>query len=226
MRSDFLKDQRLFPARYARNCKIAAVSRYPNTNTLGDCRVPDSLDTLRAVVDAALTLHDSEIAMRELINGLRRQLRSRLGSEHDVEDLAQEACLKFFVEWQRRDDIRNPRAYLLQIARNLVYLHYRRESRAVLDTDVDIDALFVDEPGFEGLLNDAQRIDKIQSAWRELSPKCQQVLRLRWRDGLRVAEIAERMSLSTGMVKKYLARGLTHCRTRLSRHIEADRLAT
>ena len=225
MRSDFLKDQRLFPARYARDCKIAAANRYPNASTPGGCRVPDSLDTLRAVVDAALTLHDSEIAMRELINGLRRQLRSRLGSEHDAEDLAQEACLKFFVEWQRRDDIRNPRAYLLQIARNLLYLHYRRQSRSVLDTDVDIDALFVDEPGLEGLLNDAQRVDKIQTAWRELSPKCQQVLRLRWRDGLRVAEIAERMNLSKGMVKKYLARGLTHCRRRLRRHIEVEGLA-
>ncbi len=163
--------------------------------------------------------------MRELINGLRRQLRSRLGSEHDADDLAQEACLKFFVEWQRRDDIRNPHAYLLQIARNLLYHHYRRQSRTVLDTDVDIDAMVADEPGLEGLFDDAQRIDKIHTAWRELSPKCQQVLHLRWREGLRVSEIAEQMSLSNGMVKKYLARGLVHCRRRLRRHIEADGLA-
>ena len=41
-------------------------------------------------------------------------------SEHDAEDLTQEACLKFFIDWQRRDDIENPWAYLLQIVRNLL----------------------------------------------------------------------------------------------------------
>ena len=33
--------------------------------------------------------------------------------------------------------------------------------------------------------------------------------------GLRIAEIAERMQLSHGMVKKYLAQGLSHLRKRL-----------
>ena len=53
-------------------------------------------------------------------------------------------------------------------------------------------------------------------ALRELSPKCQRALLLRWREGLKVAEIAEIMQLSRGMVKKYLAQGLVHFRKRLA----------
>lgn len=40
-----------------------------------------------------------------------------------------------------------------------------------------------------------------------------------------MAEIAEEMELSVGMVKNYLAQGLAHCRKRLGRAIEAERIA-
>ena len=159
------------------------------------------------------------------IDGLRHHLRSKLASAHDAEDLAQEACLKFFVEWQRRDDIRNPQAYLQQIARNLLYVHYSRQSNQVTETGLELDELVDAEQEVEAWADDALRHERIDRAWRELSPKCQQVLRMRWREGLRVLEIAEAMNLSTAMVKKYLARGLAHCRKRLGRAIEAEQIA-
>lgn len=159
------------------------------------------------------------------IERLRRQLRRKLACEHDAEDLAQEACLRFFVEWQRRDDIRNPRAYLQQIARNLLYLHYTNRANRVTDTGIELDAMVAEVPDTVERINDALRVQTVNRACRELSPKCQQALRLRWREGLRVAEIAEQMNLSTGMVKKYLAQGLAHCRKRLGRIIEEDRVA-
>ena len=176
-------------------------------------------------MDVALTKTRSETVTRELVDGLRRRLRARLASEHDAEDLAQEAWLRFVVERQRRDDIRNPRAYLQQIARNLLHHHYRHQARSNLDSSIDIDTVVVDEPGFGSILDDVQRLEKIRATWCELSPKCQQVLQLRWSEGLRVAEIAEHMSLSTGMIKKYLAQGLAHCRKRLGRLIDEDREA-
>ena len=159
------------------------------------------------------------------LEGLRHHLRARLASEHDAEDLAQEACLKFFVEWQRRDDIRNPRAYLQQIAHNLLYVYYSRKSNQLTKTGVELDGLADEVEGLEDWAEDAMRIDRINSVWRELSPKCQQALRLRWREGLRVAEIAEQMSLSQGMVKKYLATGIGHFRKRLNRYVVADQAA-
>ena len=139
---------------------------------------------------------------------VRHSLAQKLACPEDAEDLAQEACLKFFVEWQRRDDIQNPRAYLQQIARNLLYGHYTSSANRLTDTGVELDELVNDVPGIEDWVNDTNRVEQIQCAWAELSPKCQQVLRLRWREGLRVKEIGAQMELSQGMVKKYLANGL------------------
>ena len=154
-----------------------------------------------------------------------RSLIRKLACPYDAEDLAQEACLKLFVEWQRRDDIKNPRAYLRQIARNLVYVHYSRKSTRMTDNNIDWETFVTDECSTEDRVNESLRLERVQRVWHELSPKCQQVLRLRWNEGLRVAEIAERMNLSTGMVKKYLARALALCRKRLGSAIEADRAA-
>lgn len=44
-------------------------------------------------------------------------------------------------------------------------------------------------------------------------------------EGLRVLETAEEMDLSVTMVKKYLTRGLAHCRKRLGRFAEIDRMS-
>lgn len=71
--------------------------------------------------------------------------RSRLASEHDAEDLAQEACLKFFIEWQRRDDIQNPRAYLLQIARNLLCVNYSRKLTQRTDNNENVNCVQLSE---------------------------------------------------------------------------------
>lgn len=161
----------------------------------------------------------------ECFETVRRSLKQKLACPHDAEDLAQEACLKLFIEWQRRDDIENPRAYLLQIARNLLYVHYSRKSTQLTDNGIDWDGLMADEPSLEDWANESLQLERIQRVWHELSPKCRQALRLRWKEGLKVAEIAEQMNLSTGMVKKYLARALALCRKRLSRAIEAERVA-
>lgn len=159
------------------------------------------------------------------IEPLLRHLRRRLASDHDAEDLAQQACLKFLVEWRQRDDIRNPRAYLQQIACNLLYVHYTSKANQVTDTGIELDALIDEDQDLDAWIHDATRVAKIDAVWRELSPKCRQVLHLRWREGLRVKEICVEMRLSQGMVKKYLAQGLTHCRRRLGRTIDGDREA-
>ena len=161
----------------------------------------------------------------ECFESVRRSLTQKLACPHDAEDLAQEACLKLFIEWQRRNDIENPRAYSLQIARNLLYVHYSRKSTQLTDNGIDWDELMADEQSLEDWANESLQLERVERVWHELSPKCQQALRLRWKEGLRVAEIADQMNLSTAMVKKYLARALALCRRRLGRAIAAERAA-
>ena len=161
----------------------------------------------------------------DCLASLSSHLRTKLANPEDAEDIAQEACFKLLQAQRRRRDIRNPRAYLYRIAYNLLYRHYTNRDQHVIDTELDVDSISADCPDIEDWTNDALRAESINRVWRELSPKCQQAIYLRWRDGLRIAEIAERMNLSRAMVKKYLARGLAHFRRRLSRHIERDQIA-
>ena len=94
------------------------------------------------------------------------------------------------------------------------------------DNSVDWESLMADEPSLEDLANETLQLERVQRMWHELLPKCQQTPHLRWKEGLRVTEIANQMGLSRGMVKKYLASALALCRKRLGRAIAEDRVAT
>ena len=159
------------------------------------------------------------------IDDLHGHLRARLPRYEDVQDIAQEACLKLLQTGQKANDIRNPKAYLYRIAHHLVYHHYAGANKRGEVADIHVDAIASDEDSIECLTMDLLRRQQINHAMRELPPKCQQALLLRWQEGLRVNEIATRMDLSSGMVKKYLARGLAHFRRRLGRFVLADRVA-
>ena len=162
----------------------------------------------------------TDLVIGDYTENVRRHLRARLGCESDVENLAQEAYLKFLQAAERGLDIQNPKAYLMTIAHNLLYHHYKAQARSPLPGDVDVDTLHAEGADLEAAAARALRADRINRAWRELSPKCQLALHLRWRKGLPVKEIAVKMDLSTGMVKKYLAQGLTHFRKRLGRYVD------
>ena len=157
----------------------------------------------------------TDLVVGDYADSLRRHLRARLGCESDVEDLAQEAYLKFLQAAERGLEIRNPRAYLMTIAHNLLYHHYKARERSTVSNDIDVESLHDEGADPESVTAISLRMDRINRAWRELPPKCQQALHLRWRTGLRVKEIADEMDLSHGMVKKYLAQGLSHFRKRL-----------
>ena len=156
---------------------------------------------------------------------LVRHLKGKLASIEEAEDLAQEACIRFLRAQRSDREIQHPKAYLYQIARHLLYHHYQVDSQQMVFAEIDSEELVCKGADLEVLTAEAIRRQQVNRAVGELAPKCQRVLLLRWREGLRVLEIAEEMGLSQGMVKKYLAQGLAHCRKRLSRYIVADQAA-
>ena len=179
-------------------------------------------------MNASANASDDTDAMESLIttryDHLWRHLRMRVASDDEAQDLAQEACL-LMLQARNRDRIRNPSAYLYRIAHNLLYQYYLRKSQAKLVDADDIDLPCL-RPSVEERVSEAVRQQLVQRTMQELSPKCRRVAALRWREGLPIAEIAECMRLSRGMVKKYLANSISHCRRRLGSSILADRLAS
>ena len=146
---------------------------------------------------------------------LKDQLRRRLGCPADAEDLAQEACMRFLQAHRANKPIRNPRAYLFRIGHHLLYHHYKVQLRWHEIPALDSDELIDEAAVVELEAAEALRRGRINAAVAELPPKCRQALYLRWREGYLVDEIASEMQLSRAMIKKYLARGLAHCRRRL-----------
>lgn len=150
-------------------------------------------------------------------NDLVRFIAKRMRSVADARDVAHEAYVRL-LRVKRRDLIREPQAYLYRIAANILYeFELKRKADAAGLTrcaeyqlaDADSGHL---ERDVEALL--ARR--RIEAVLDKLSPRCRTVLILYRRDGMTYKEIAARIGISTSMVKKYLTRGLRHCREHLS----------
>lgn len=150
-------------------------------------------------------------------NDLVRFIARRLRSVADARDLAHEAYVRL-LRVKRQDLIRDPQAYLYRIAVNILYeFELKRKADAVglarcAECQVAEAAFGHPEQDVEAL----QTRKRIETALNELSPRCRAVFILYRRDGLSYKEIGTRIGISTHMVKKYLARGLRHCREHLS----------
>jgi RNA polymerase sigma-70 factor (ECF subfamily) len=149
---------------------------------------------------------------------LRRFLASRLRSAAaDASDLVQEVFLRL-LRIDRHETIRSSESYLFTIAFHVLHQHALRRSAAPETMDI---AALVEElasgPDNDpaGRAETQQRLEALQGALQELSPKAQAVLLLHRRDGYSLEEIGTQLGVSRAMAAKYLAKALLHCRQRL-----------
>ena len=150
---------------------------------------------------------------------LQAFFRRRIRSKVDAPDLAQEVYLRM-LRVSDQEAIRNPVPYLYTVANNLVKEH------AVLDrrqaSGVDIEEVATHEqletlPAFDGDLDAAQRAARLRVVLKQLRPKCQAAVALRFTEGLSYREVEIRLGVSPQMAKKYVAQALVHCRRRMGR---------
>ena len=149
---------------------------------------------------------------------LRRFLAARLRHRTaDVPDLVQEVFLRL-LRIDRHETIRSSEAYLFTIAFHVLHQHVMR--RAATPESVEITAL-IDQmesaPQSDPLTRaeTQQRLEELQGALQQLSPKAQAVLLLHRRDGYSLEEIGARLGVSRAMAAKYLGKALSHCRQQL-----------
>ena len=142
---------------------------------------------------------------RSLFQFLRRRVRSSV----DVQDLAQETYLRLL----RVDlnEVRNPLAYLLQVASH-VALEWndrqpRGDSMVVLDEDMLVDRQLPELELDARLLQ--QRLEKTLAS---ISPMMRAVVLLRLRDERSYEEIAAELRITDRQVRRYLERGYERMR--------------
>ena len=150
---------------------------------------------------------------------LQSFFRRRIRSKADAADMAQEVYVRM-LRISNQAAIRDPVPYLYTVANNLVKEH------AVLDrrqaSGIDIEQVATHEqletlPAFDGELDAAQRVARLQVVLEQLRPRWQAAVELRFTHGLSYREIALRLGVSQQMAKRYVAQALLHCRRRMAR---------
>ncbi len=156
-----------------------------------------------------------ERLFREHNEALLRFLRSRLRSDADAREAAQEA----YVRLLQLDEPDRPaflRAYLFKIGANVASDLVRRQR--VRTAAADAEPLEPAEPPFQeqGLMA-RQQLHVIREALDELPPRCREAFLFSRMDGLSTAEIGVRLKVSDRMARLYLVRALEHIQAVLAR---------
>ncbi|UVL10382.1 sigma-70 family RNA polymerase sigma factor [Pseudomonas rhodesiae] len=137
-------------------------------------------------------------------------LRKRTDNVSDAADMTQDVFTQW-LDYRDRAKVEQPRAFLFQMARNLLRDHWRKQKvrQSVHGEQADEQ----NEPMAAALR--LQRLEQLKEVLAELSPRRREALMLHRFEGLSQAQIAERMGISTSMVEKHIAFALLHCKRRL-----------
>jgi RNA polymerase sigma factor (sigma-70 family) len=140
---------------------------------------------------------------------LRNWLRRRQPLGLDVEDIIQEAYA-ILADLETIADIRNPRAYLFQVARSVITRHVRRARVVPIHAADDLTELEIadERPSPEQIAIDRDELGHLARAIGAMPAKTQQAFILRRVEGLSQREISARMAISENTVEKHISRGL------------------
>jgi RNA polymerase sigma-19 factor, ECF subfamily len=185
----------------------AGVLSRPPLRLYSDCA--QGTDTpINQATDAATEFVTSLFieSREELVRFLAFRVRDRVL----IDDLEQEVYLRL-LRLDQVHLIRNPRAYVMRVAANVV-ADYGRRSGGKTTEEAATEALVEDGSGpFEQFVW-RERFERVQRAVSALPDRCRRALLLHRRNGLTYDEIAVELGVSRSMVKKYLKKALLLCR--------------
>ncbi|AJK48593.1 sigma-70 family RNA polymerase sigma factor [Burkholderia plantarii] len=170
------------------------------------------IDTMERRDDDPARLRSAWLAneFRVSYGWLKAKLQRRVGSPADAEDLAASS----FEALAGVDDppaIREPRAWLTVIAQRLTFEMWRRRDleRAYQNALLNVEAPLA--PSAESVVEISQALFLMDQALDGLPPKVKSAFIYSQIDGLTYAEIADRLGVSSSMVRKYIAQALAQC---------------
>lgn len=145
---------------------------------------------------------------------IRRHIRRFCSNASDIDDFMQEAFLQSFAA-ELRTDIRNPKAFVFEVAKNVALADYRKSKRSPTDRLEDFGGadLILDESQSSATddLDGRRKLAVFARAVAHLPPKCREAFLMRRIDGLPYKQIANRMNISVSAVEKHVATGLLKC---------------
>jgi RNA polymerase sigma-70 factor, ECF subfamily len=134
----------------------------------------------------------------------------KLSDKEEARDVVQETFLKAWDYLARGGEIRNVKAFIFRIARNLVIDKYRKKNTESLDllTENGFDPKFEEETEITDRL-DAQNILPLLD---QLSAEYKEIILLRYVEELTIGEMAETLGQSVGNISVKLFRAMAKLR--------------
>lgn len=146
---------------------------------------------------------------------LLRYGRSIASDGEDVEDIVQEAWLRFDAATSTKR-VPESRGFLFRIVHNLVMDRYRRRrvERTLLvgDGAADTDVVPSDEPTAEVRLESANELAAVRAAIARLPERTRQAFLLHRVHGLKLVDVAARLGISKSLAQQLVVDGLEACR--------------
>jgi RNA polymerase sigma-70 factor (ECF subfamily) len=143
------------------------------------------------------------------IEKIYRFIYLKVNNQETAEDITSKVFLRAWEAFKApKADIKNPSAFLYQIARNAVIDHYRSQAKVKL---VSTDAVAEAKDNRTGPLDMAvlsAEVDHIKKAMGGLKKDYQDVLIWHYLDDVPVTEIAQILDKKEGAVRVMLHRGL------------------
>ena len=133
----------------------------------------------------------------------------KVSSRETAEDLTSQTFLNF---WQAREGVKNLRAFLYKIARNLIIDFYRQREKAPLLSEEAIASLADEKADTEYKIVLASDTVEVKEALLKIKPEYSEAIILHYLDDLPISEVAKILERPEGTVRVMLHRGLEELR--------------
>ena len=165
-----------------------------------------------------------EVALGELYDRYAPRIYAyiyrRVGSAHLAEDLTGDVFVRVIQAIQAEHFWRTSfQAWLYRIAHNLVVDYYRRQSPTTVELELD-EQMIASEDNLTDTVTTRLSNQSLRTAINRLTPGQQQVLALRFGEGLTARETAEVMDKSVGAIEALQHRALAALRRVLEKEYQ------
>lgn len=150
-----------------------------------------------------------EMIYRNERHALMRFITRYRSNPEDAGDVAQEAFLRLAQSEQSRSDrILQPRAFLWQIARNLVRNQAKSAARRGEHLHVAYDDDAVSDANELARLEARDGLARVEAVMRRMKPKTREIFMAHRLDGMSYSEIADRTGMTVWGVEKQMAKAM------------------
>ncbi len=119
-----------------------------------------------------------------------------VGRREVAEEMVQEGFIRLHAHWE---EVENPRAWVYRAVRNLCLSHLRKHKRETVSDEMT-EYTKDEKPKPDEALGRLEAVGMVRLHLAEMDEKDRELIRLKYHEGLKYAEIGERTGLSTGNV--------------------------